>query len=538
MFEEAYKWLKNREHNRPVQYERALYDWNSDIFAEMYISVEGVRNYADNPRMTRPYILCEYAHGMGNSVGGLKDYWDLFEAYPKLGGGCIWDWVDQGFLEKDSLGNDYWAYGGDYGPAIVPSDNSFLLNGLIRADRTPHPALLEVKKVYQYIKCRLLNPQSLRVEVKNWMDFTNLSDYELTWKVVTPSGKVLKEGKRTVDCKPHRTAVFSLGLYDTTEEPEAYLDLSWAPKKASAMIPAGMEMAYDQFVLPGTPVQQNFTASKLSRKGNTFSCGNLRFEVSAKTGEITTLERNGQPLTASPIALSLYRPLTENDASWGAMGHDWKASGLDSAYTAARSITLDGNTVVVSADVLAPGKKIGTAEMRYRADREGTLAIDCRFVPDTAAVKTLPRVGLAFRVPDADAPTVTYWGRGPVETYIDRNAAGRIGVYTVRPADDFHIYNKPSTAGNHTDVRSASLDGSLLKVTSTGPFQFSAYPYADTVIDRAKHINEVKPDGLITVHVDAAQTGVGTATCGPDVDAAYRLYAVPYQFTFYFQTRK
>ena len=538
VFEEAYKWLKNREHNRPVQYERALYDWNSDIFAEMYISVEGVRNYADNPRMTRPYILCEYAHGMGNSVGGLKDYWDLFEAYPKLGGGCIWDWVDQGFLEKDSLGNDYWAYGGDYGPAIVPSDNSFLLNGLIRADRTPHPALLEVKKVYQYIKCRLLNPQSLRVEVKNWMDFTNLSDYELTWKVITPSGKVLKEGKRTVDCKPHHTAVFSLGLYDSTDEPEAYLDLSWAPKKASAMIPAGMEMAYDQFVLPGTPVQQSFTASKLSRKGNTFSCGNLRFEVSAKTGEITALERNGQPLTASPIALSLYRPLTENDASWGAMGHDWKASGLDSAYTAARSITLDGNTVVVSADVLAPGKKIGTAEMRYRADREGTLAIDCRFVPDTAAVKTLPRVGLAFRVPDADAPTVTYWGRGPVETYIDRNATGRIGVYTVRPADDFHIYNKPSTAGNHTDVRSASLDGSLLKVTSTGPFQFSAYPYADTVIDRAKHINEVKPDGLITVHVDAAQTGVGTATCGPDVDYAYRLYAVPYQFTFYFQTRK
>lgn len=105
------------------------------------------------------------------------------------------------------------------------------------------------------------------------------------------------------------------------------------------------------------------------------------------------------------------------------MGHDWKASGLDSAYTAARSITLDGNTVVVSADVLAPGKKIGSAEMRYRADREGTLAIDCRFVPDTAAVKTLPRVGLTFRVPDADAPTVTYWGRGPAETYIDRNAA-------------------------------------------------------------------------------------------------------------------
>lgn len=129
---------------------------------------------------------------------------------------------------------------------------------------------------------------------------------------------------------------------------------------------------------------------------------------------------------------------------------------------------------------------------------------------------------------------MTYWGRGPVETYIDRQAAGRIATYTVRPADDFHIYNKPSAAGNHTDVRSATLDGSLLKVTSTKPFQFSAYPYSDTTIDRALHINEVKPDGLVTVHIDAEQTGVGTATCG-DVEYAYRLYAVPCQFTFFFR---
>lgn len=536
VFERAYEWLKERENKCPVQYERALHDSNSDIFALMYPSIEYVRNYANNPSMTRPYILCEYAHAMGNSVGGLKDYWDLFESSDKLGGGCIWDWVDQGFLEKDSTGCQYWAYGGDYGPQNIPSDNSFLLNGLVRADRSPHPALQEVKKVYQYIKCKLINAQSLRVEVKNCMDFTDLADYLLTWKVETPSGKVLKSGTRTVLCTPHQTCEIELGLYNPVEETEAYLDLSWTPKDATEIIPSDMEMAYDQFVLPGTLLPETIEATKLShKKGQTYSCGRTDFEISASTGEITTITYDGRPLIASPIQLSLYRPLTENDRSWGAMGQQWLKVRLDSAYTSARSIKLKGNIVIINADILACGKKLGTSEMRYWASDDGIIAVEYHIVPDTSVISTLPRVGLTFRVPEANAKTVTYHGRGEVETYTDRNAAGRIGVYTVRPTDDFHIYNKPSAAGNHTDVRKVRINDSQIEISSTKPFQFSAYPYSDDDIDRATHVNDLRPDGFVTIHIDAEQTGVGTATCGPDVRHAYRLYPVPYRFTFYFK---
>ena len=217
VFEEAYKFMKNIEPSRPIQYERALDDWNSDVYALMYGYHSGVKEYGDSAKAKRPYILCEYAHAMGNSVGGLQDYWDLFEARPILQGGCIWDFVDQGFEETAPNGRKYWAYGGDYGPANVPSDNSFNCNGLIQANREPHPALAEVKKVYQNIKCSLVDPATLTVSIKNWFDFTNLSDYTLNWRVTDPEGKTLKQGSTTVDCAPYQTVTLSLGSFTPTD---------------------------------------------------------------------------------------------------------------------------------------------------------------------------------------------------------------------------------------------------------------------------------------------------------------------------------
>lgn len=541
VFEEAYKYMKQIEPTRPIQYERALGDWNSDVYAEMYGYHSGVKAYGDDSTKVRPYILCEYAHAMGNSVGGLQDYWDLFEAYPKLQGGCVWDWVDQSFAEKDADGRKYWAYGGDYGPANVPSDNSFNCNGLVASDRTPHPALAEVKKVYQNIKCALVDPATLTVSIKNWFDFTNLDRYTLTWKVTTPEGSVISQGEKTIACKPYETVKVSLGSYTPGPE-EAFLDLSWTPKNDAAIVKHGYEVAYDQFALPAAAAAETAApaVAKLKRQGKGWSFTSktgTAFSIDPATGEISSLTIGGKQILDTPVALSLYRPATENDLAWAGKDRLWREEGLDSISQRLTDLKFKNNTVSVFAEILGTkGNVIGKADYTCTVNAEGTLAVNVKFNPDTAVIKNMPRLGLTFRMPEAECGDVTYFGRSG-ETYVDRMSAGRVGVWTVKPVEDFYIYNKPSAAGNHTQTRYLVFDGSNVKVSSDRLFQFSAYPYGDDMVQRAQHINDLVPQPFVTVHLDAEQTGVGTATCGPDVLPKYYIPVVPAEFTFYFSEK-
>ena len=236
-FERTYDWLKSVEKTRPVQYERAELNYNTDIYCRMYRSVDDIKAYLAKKDIYRPFILCEYLHAMGNSCGGLKEYWDVFENNPMAQGGCVWDWVDQSFREIDKNGKWYWTYGGDYGPEGIPSFGNFCCNGLVGANREPHPHLLEVKKVYQNIKATLADQKNLTIRVKNWYDFSNLNEYVLNWNVTADNGKILAEGTKTVDCAPHATVDVTLGavkLPNTVRE--AYLNISWTRREASSMI--------------------------------------------------------------------------------------------------------------------------------------------------------------------------------------------------------------------------------------------------------------------------------------------------------------
>ncbi len=536
VLEESYKYMKSFEDNRPIQYERTLHDWNSDVFAEMYGYHSGVEEYAKDSTKVRPYILCEYAHAMGNSVGGLQDYWDLFEKYPKLQGGCIWDWVDQAFEKTDENGRKYWAYGGDFGPANVPSDNSFLCNGLVDANRVPHPAMAEVKKIYQNIKCTLVDPATLTVSIKNWFDFTNLDQYTLTWKVTDVNGKQLQGGTRTISANPYETVNVSLGEFNI-DSPQAFLDLSWTPKHDAPFVKVGDEIAYDQFQLNDPAKRESVEYAKLKRKGMKFSSGNVNFEVSPETGEITSLFIAGKQLLTTPISLSLYRPATENDLSWEGKNHVWHKEGIDSISQRLVGLNFKKGKLTVTTDIIGRlGNIIAKADYAYNIGIDGSLAISCDFKPDTAAIHNMPRLGLTFQTAEANAPTVTYLGRSG-ETYVDRMSAGRIGTYTVKPVEDFYIYNKPSTAGNHTQVQYFTLNGAGIEITSDKIFQFSAYPYSDANIQKAQHTNDLTPEPIVTVHLDAEQTGVGSATCGPDVLPKYYLPIVPTSFTFYFKVK-
>ena len=235
-FERTYDWMKSVETTRPIQYERAEQNYNTDIYCRMYRSVEELLAYArqTEPKVYRPFIMTEYLHAMGNSGGGLKEYMDVFETEPIVQGGCIWDWVDQSFREIDADGRWYWTYGGDYGPKNVPSFGNFCCNGLVNAVREPHPHLLEVKKAYQYIKTTLTDKSNLTLSIKNWYDFTNLNAYTLHWQVVGDHGKVIADGTRRVDAAPHATVEVTLGTVRLPSDVrEAYLNLSWTSVDAA-----------------------------------------------------------------------------------------------------------------------------------------------------------------------------------------------------------------------------------------------------------------------------------------------------------------
>lgn len=526
-FERTYDWLKSVEKNRPVQYERAEENYNTDIYCRMYRSVDVIKEYVARKDIYRPFILCEYLHAMGNSCGGMKEYWDVFENEPMAQGGCIWDWVDQSFREVDQDGNWYWTYGGDYGPKDVPSFGNFCCNGLVNAVREPHPHLLEVKKIYQNIKSTLVDKKNLTIRVKNWFDFSDLNEYLLHWSVTGDDGTIVAEGSKEVGCAPHAVVDITLGAVKLPKTlREAYLNLSWTRVNATPLVTSDWEVAYDQFVLP---------VSKNSWSGKPAKAGNTTFVVDKSTGALKSLCLDGEELLASPITLSLFRPATDNDNRDQHGAKLWRQAGLDYLTQKVVSLKEGKNKTTVKADILnAEGKKIGNAEFIYALNRDGSMKVQTTFEPDTSLVKSMARLGVTFEMKDT-YENVTYLGRGEHETYIDRNQSGKIGIYKSTPERMFHYYVVPQSTGNRTDVRWMQLTdegGKGCWIEADSLFQFSTVPFSDVILEKARHINELKRDGKITIHLDAEQAGVGTATCGPGVLPSYLVPLTKQTFDF------
>lgn len=529
-FERTYDWLKSVEKNRPVQYERAQESYNTDIYCRMYRSVDEIKAYVAKKDIYRPFILCEYLHTMGNSGGGLKEYWDVFENEPMAQGGSVWDWVDQSFREIDENGKWYWSYGGDYGPEGIPSFGNFCSNGLVNADREPHPHLLEVKKVYQNIKCMLQDEKNLTIRVKNWFDFSNLNEYVLYWSVTGDNGTVLVEGTKEVACEPHATVDVTLGSVKLPATiREAYLNISWTRKEASPLIDTDWEVAYDQFVLSANKNSINYRPKK---------AGITTFTVDKSTGALNSLCLDGKDLLVAPVTLSLSRPATDNDNRDKNGARPWRQAGLDALTQKVISLKEGKSSTTAQVEILnAKGRKVGDANFVYTLLRDGGVKVQTTFQPDTALVKSIARLGLTFEMNDTFG-NVSYLGRGDNETYADRKQSGKIGLYQTTAERMFHYYVTPQSTGNRTDVRWAKLmdtAGQGCFIESNRPFQLSINPFSDVLLEKAQHINELERDGKITIHLDAEQAGVGTATCGPGVLASYRvsLDKQTFEFTLY-----
>ncbi|MEG2574149.1 MAG: glycoside hydrolase family 2 TIM barrel-domain containing protein, partial [Bacteroides sp.] len=446
-FEKTYDWMKSVEKHRPVQYERAEQNYNTDIYCRMYRGVEELMKYArqTEPKVYRPFIMTEYLHAMGSSCGGLKEYMDAFESEPILQGGCIWDWVDQSFREIDKNGKWFWTYGGDYGPKDVPSFGNFCCNGLVNAVREPHPHLLEVKKNYQYIKSKLIDETELKIAVKNWYDFTDLANYTLHWQLVGDNGTVIKSGIESLKGAPHTVTEITLGEVKLPNNiREAYLNLSWTPNEPSFFMNKDFEVAYDQFVL---------SANEAYAQPQPKLKGKATIEIDKETGALRSYIYEGKEMLSSPILLSLYRPTTDNDNREKLGGtKTWKAAGLDDLRQKVTRINTNAKGGKVEVKLInRKEKEVGQASFLYSV-KNGELTVKTTFVPDTATIKSLARIGLVFEMPNT-YNQVSYLGRGDNETYIDRNQSGRIGIYHTDVESMFHYYVQPQATGNRTDTR-------------------------------------------------------------------------------------
>jgi len=564
-YEAAYDWLKAKDSTRPVQYERALYDRNTDIVAIMYPSVDYLSKYAQK-QQKRPYIMCEYAHAMGNSCGGLQNYWDTIYKYPQLQGGCIWDWVDQGLLTKDAQGREFYAYGGDFGENM-PSDGNFCINGLVDPDRKPHPQLAEVRKVYQPIKIEMVDPDSLQFRIINRFDFNNLNEYTLAcwlrpdiaheWPV--HPDKFLARPLRghlklipPITLAPHDTCYFTApqefikiiqDLDTVSPGQDVMLDFMLYTKRENLQqwqLDSSFSsiVAYEQFKLPvpkQKPQRANLglvTDSVTYRWEGTMlnvNVGKMEILFDSKTGLITSIKKDGKPVVVDGPQLNFWRPPTDNDHVDGHGELLWRRIGLDNLkYRVSDFRIKDYLRKSNREDLLITVSQSATNEndehvfsilTNYRIKLSGDIFIFYHIDP-ASWVSSLPKTGIQMKV--SDELVTTEWVGFAQETYKDRQSCGFVGHYEAPTDDLFYHYVRPQTAGNRMQTRYISLFNKehqrmLSANLENQTCQFSIYPYDDKNIEHSKHTNELERAKYYTFNIDYAQAGLGTATCGPDI---------------------
>jgi beta-galactosidase len=567
-FLNGYKWIKGRDATRPVQYERAEQFTNAperhtDIWCPMYPKIEYLEAYAKDPKSDRPLIMCEYAHAMGNSTGNFQDYWDVIEKYPELQGGLIWDWVDQGLLKTNEIGEKYWTYGGDYGEEGIPSDGNFCLNGLVWPDRTPHPGLTEVNKVYQYIGFDPVNLAKGIISIKNKYDFTNLSEFNFEWEVVS-DGVTIQSGKVSIpDLKPKDSKLVSLPLDKIIPSPgaEYFLNIRALRSDEWNSVPEDHVYASAQFRLPeeSKPVpvkrdglqllQTKNAGSKLEVSGS-----DLKLVFNLESGRLESYNYKGKELLIKGPEPDFWRPPTDND-----YGYDmdkklgvWKKAGERTRVIKASVTQPDLSKVVVSFayDIPGPdGTKIGDYATAYTILGTGDVIVKNQFSKISDNIPEIPRMGMQMQLPE-EFSNLKWFGRGPQENYADRKTSAYVGVYESTVADQYVPYIRPQENGYKTDTRWLTLtddSGNGILFTGDPLICFAALnnvhddfespgklsQYRKDAKSANTHTTDVKPRDLVNLNIDLGQMGVGgDDSWGAVIHPKYRLLEKKYEYTF------
>ena len=548
-FEEGYKWIKTRDLSRPVQYEMAQNTDYSDINAPMYYNVGKLEKRAEK-YTDRPWILCEYAHAMGNSVGNLQEYWDLMEKYEHLQGGFIWDWVDQGIRMKNDKGEEFWAYGGDYDHGTVPSDSTFCHNGLVMADRSPKPHILEVKKVYSPIKVKVLDIKSGAFEVHNKFGFDNLKNYRASWELMA-DGKILKQGKLPVLNIPageSKGIKLPLDGLKKVAGTEYFVKISFVTAEEAPLVPKGHLVSWDQYQLENNQAAISLDKKKLesldirpSDKGITAFNKTFAATFNESNGQLESIVFEGKELLKSGLRPNLWRARNDNDLGAGGSMElfVWKKAMDNAKVESFSSNKLSDSEVQVNVKYML-GENIASFETQYTVLGNGDILIDASLKHIKDSLPRLPRMGMLLQL-KGEFTNMEWFGRGPHESYWDRKTGAEIGRFSGTVWDQFFPYTRPQEFGNKTDVRWMSLtnkDGLGLlaagKDLSTSAQQIEPEdllhpgPQAPN-----RHANDIKPKDVVTWNIDYQQMGVGgDNSWGAKPMAKYLLQEKEYSYSF------
>ncbi len=538
-FKATYHWLKSHDATRPVQYEGATMYENTDIQAPMYATIENLINYSEN-NPKRPLIQCEYAHAMGNSVGNLQDYWDVIEKYDVLQGGYIWDWVDQGLKTKNKDGVEFYAFGGDFGAQDLQNDNNFCLNGLVNPDRSAHPSLYEVKKVYQYVKFRSEDPRSGKITLSNGYDFTNLSNYYFSWKLMKDGLEVASGSLPDVDISPYESKDVRIALPKLSDaKAEYFLNVYATTKKDTPLVPKGYLVAYEQFRLTAyTPIvfEHDTKGLTVSKKDSIIKINGVGFEVgiNSNNGLLVTLDYGQGNIIVRGMQVNFWRAPTDNDFGYSMPNllNKWKEATeiqklvnlqliSSNEQIAIDAVQLTKNPFKVQSDIQIkatydlPAVE-GQVSVTYSINNKGELLVNNQLSGIMETLPILPRFGSNFII-DTSYDHVSWYGRGPFENYQDRKTAALVGSYSTQVEDLYVEYIRPQENGNRTDIRTLSFtnaNGKGILITAPEIFGFSAHHQYNSDFDEGmkkhqRHTYDVPIRDLININIDHNQMGVG-----------------------------
>ncbi len=551
-FLEAYKAMKERD-SRPVHYERSekitdLTEHFTDIQADMYRSIDDIKNKWVGTDPDRPFIWCEYAHAMGNSTGNFQEYWDLVNAYTQIQGGFIWDWVDQGLADIKN-GEKFWAYGGHYEPDWQRNDENFCMNGLINADRTPHPGLTEVKKVYQNINFSSANPASGQITIKNERFFTDLSDCMFKWDLFA-EGKLIKSG--TIDPEsiaPQKEKTISVKYGKIDDNKEYLLNVSAINVKQKDFVPVGHVFAGEQFHItsqmfkkPVSESMEKITGSE-TKDGILLSGTNFQIAFSKESGALNSYKINQQEIIVQPLVPDFWRAPTDNDFGnkmptrckiWKEVTFNEELESIDFQQVSDQEIEVDVHLNLPTVS--------GTIDLKYNVFANGQIDVTYNFIANRKDLEEIPRIGMVMQLP-FELNNLSYYGRGPEENYIDRNTASFIGLYESNVADQYYAYARPQENGHKTDVRWLKLTnqtGCGLKIVANEqPLEFNALHFTTADFDPGEKkllrtMADILNGNFVELHIDHKMMGLGGDTSwGAKPHKPYMFFAdQPYHYSF------
>lgn len=553
-FEAAYDWIKAEDPSRAVQYEQAGKTGKTDIFCPMYYRYKGCEEYSKDANSEKPLIQCEYAHAMGNSEGGFKEYWDLVRKYPKYQGGFIWDFVDQSCRWTGENGKMIYAYGGDFN-RFDASDNNFCDNGLISPDRVPNPHMYEVGYFYQNIWTTPADLSKGELNIYNENFFTDLSSYRMEWQLLK-DGKIVRSGiLDNLKVEPQQIAKVKLDLGETDNTGEWLLNVSYVQKITEHLLPAGHVVARNQIVVRpyeapemqiANVAQSNIKVSQAVVNDENSNCleisgESFNIQFNKSNGFMDYYEVNGTAMIKEGAQLTpnFWRAPTDNDYGAGLQKKNAVWRNPEMKLLSLNHDVVDG-MVVVSAEYEMKSVS-AKLNIEYTVNNVGAVKVTQKMISDKSAkVADMFRFGMQLVMPES-FEKIIYYGRGPIENYSDRNHSADLGIYNQTVTEQFYPYIRPQENGTKTDIRWWKLlnnEGKGLIFVSESPFSASALHYTIESLDDGeqkdqRHSFEVEPSPLTNFLIDKAQQGLACEdSWGAIPLPQYRLPYGDYEFTF------